>query len=212
MYGQADFLRVVLDFSSRVLDTTIGGVRSPYTRTMDPPDINTHNFIVTYPCCDVGTTNSQSEDRKTKQKTAEFVFYPSDSSTDLAFSVNLRKIAKHYVHDERVRNALTAKANEDITRRKINTFNAKGGQHTSQIEKIGIDMTGYERNLGRANIGNRNESTLDEFLSRNHGRPSKDGIMDVRHTAQSGKRSETFRKLPVREIQQKLFWEGNGIF
>jgi hypothetical protein len=120
------------------------------------------------------------------------VFYPSDSSTDLAFSVNLRNIAKHYVHDERVKNVLTSKADEHLTGVK-NTVNAK---HTSQnnIEKTGADTTGPERNFGNADIGNRNGSRLDEFLSRNRATPSQES-----HTAQSGKRSETFRK-PVRKV------------
>ena len=98
-------------------------------------------LYVTYRSCDVGAQLSQSGARNSNKKTAELVFYPVDSSSgssDLAFSVNLRRIAKHYVHDERVRNALTAKADEHLTHRTTQAHDGHKG----------------------------NGSTLDSFLSR----------------------------------------------
>ena len=129
-------------------------------------------------CCNVGARNNQSEDRKPQQKASGFVFYPSESSSDLAFSVNLRNIAKHYVHDEKTRNALTAKADEHVRKDK-KKIKAKQ-QHN-------IEMAADNEVTEPKEIRNSNRSRLNEMFSRN--RPSHDS-----RTAQSGKRSETFRK------------------
>ena len=129
---------------------------------------------------DVGTQSNQSEYRKPQQKSTGFVFYPSESSSDLAFSVNLRNIAKHYVHDERTKNALRTKADEHVTRDK-NTF-----KHQKNIEMAVNNVMGSERNLGST----QNRSRLDQLLKKNRAHPSHES-----RPAQSGKRSETFRKL-----------------
>ena len=139
-----------------------------------------NNITLTYLCHDVGTTDSQSEDRKPIQKTADFVFYPSESSSDLAFSVNLRNIAKHYVHDEKVRNVLTAKANEHLNVKKNSITRTNIASNGGQWGESG-------KKVGWMDNKNKNASKLDKFLSRNHPHLSQD-------SAQSGKRSETFRK------------------
>ena len=144
------------------------------------------HITLTYLCYDVGTTSSQSEDKKPMEKTADFVFYPSDSSSDLAFSVNLRNIAKHYIHDEKVRNVLTAKANEHLNAKKNSI-----SQNSIKIMTNDGNFKGSERNLGWTDIRNKNVSKLGKFLSRNYPHLSQDA-------AQSGKRSETFHK-PVRK-------------
>ena len=131
---------------------------------------------------DIDKTSSKLEQRPS-QKTEDFVFYPSDNSGDLAFSVNLRNIAKHYIHDEGVRNVLTAKANEHLTKRK-NGVTTKRHQH---LPGDGRQLMNTEKPHQRTNNGYKNGSRLDDFFSTDKPHPSPD-----KNAVQSGKRSETF--------------------
>lgn len=72
------------------------------------------------PFDDVETMTIQSKKRKRRKEYDEkLVFYPSENSQELAFSVNLRNIAKHYVHDLNVREILNAKADEHLDQQQL---------------------------------------------------------------------------------------------
>ncbi|XP_028408384.1 uncharacterized protein LOC114530958 isoform X1 [Dendronephthya gigantea] len=135
------------------------------------------------------TKTNQSGGRKANKKPAEFVFYPSESSSDLAFSVNLRNIAQHYINDESVKNILTAKADEYLNEIK----NELTGEQDELLDGPGdVERPGKKNAeqgaVGITGIGNKNVSLLENFLLGNH--PTQHS-----RTESSGKRSETFHKL-----------------
>lgn len=146
--------------------------------------------------CNTETSDSQSNDKEQKSKSRNFVFYPSDNPNDLAFSVNLRNIAQHYIHDQNVRNVLTAKANEHLSG--VEQYaTANGTKHTLDKNIKQASSEWLEKVTGDTDKHkdmNRNVSRLDKFLSRNYTH-----LLLGNHMAHSGKRSETFHKM-VRRI------------
>lgn len=142
--------------------------------------------------CNTETSDSQSNDKEQKSKSRNFVFYPSDNLNDLAFSVNLRNIAQHYIHDENVRNVLTAKANEHLSRGK-QFATANGTKHTLDKNIKQASSEWLEKSTGdtdKHNDMNGNAPRLEKFLSRNYTH-----LLLENHMAHSGKRSKTFHKM-----------------
>ena len=113
-------------------------------------------IAITQTCCiDQSTESNQSRTKNSSKKTnRKLVFYPVDSNEgkDLAFSVNLRKMARHYADSEEMKRVLTAKADEHLKRGEFakheNVKGGKDGDGDGDDEKI------------------NGSSKLDQFFSR----------------------------------------------
>lgn len=129
---------------------------------------------------------NQSKTGKPFKKSApKFVFYPvdTDDSEDLAFSVNLRKIASHYTDNEKIKRILTAKADEHL-------------KTSKDKERKSPESRNLEKTDSRSEEERNKSSALDQFFSR-------DKVSSMRKN-QPVSHGDTFRRKVSITLRNKI--------